>query len=237
MIKSWQDPMVMNGGKLAYQDRVAIVTGAASGIGLATGRKLLSRGYQVVAVDVRRPKEKAFQFIEKDLSKGSFVFSGSVELLVCSHGIGGPQWSWEVMMGVNATGVRNVVEGVLPKMGVGGSIVFVASMTGPVLGNKGMQIANYAASKGAVVGYMRQLAVELAPKGIRINAICPGPVVTPMTDNLKKRDPELYEEFFGRCLLPGKTTAEDIAEAILHIVEMPRMTGQMIVVDGGYSIW
>jgi NAD(P)-dependent dehydrogenase (short-subunit alcohol dehydrogenase family) len=84
---------------------------------------------------------------------------------------------------------------------------------------------------------MRQLAVEVAQQGIRVNAVCPGPVVTPMTDNLKRRDPDLYEDFFGRCILGGHTMPEDVADCIAYVAQARRMTGQAIVIDGGYSCW
>ena len=84
---------------------------------------------------------------------------------------------------------------------------------------------------------MRQRAVELAEYNIRISAVCPGPVVTPMTDKLKKRDYRLYHEFFGRCLLPGVTTPIDIAEAVIYLAHSRRVTGATLVVDGGYTIY
>ena len=162
------------------------------------------------------------------------------DLVVVSHGIGGRGRGWEEVIATNLYGVRNVVESCIETMVARkhpGCIVVIASMTGPVVGNKGMNVANYAASKGAVAGYVRQRAVEVAPYDIRINAICPGPVVTPMTQKLQEDNPDLYKEFFGRCLLPGPISSFDIADAVLAVAGMRKMTGQLIVVDGGYSIW
>ncbi len=84
---------------------------------------------------------------------------------------------------------------------------------------------------------MKQLAVELADQGIRVNCVSPGPVVTPMTDNLKNRDRDFYDEFFGRCILPGYTMPEDVADCVAYVAQARRMTGQSIVIDGGYSAW
>src|SRR3990167_3457840 len=238
MIGSVNNPMDSTGGTLVFQDKFAVITGAASGIGLACVERLQDFGYQLQLLDINPIKGSQIEKI--DLSKENPRLKRAPDVVVCSHGIGGLGHTWEEVIATNLYGVRNVVEESVRLMleeEKGGIIVLIASMTGPVIGNKGMEVANYAASKGAVVGYMRQRAVELAAYNIRINAVCPGPVVTPMTDNLKRRDYRLYHEFFGRCLLPGVTTPSDIAEAVVYLAHSRRVTGTTLVVDGGYTAW
>ena len=234
-----QNPKDMNGDKLGYQDRrFAIVTGAASGIGLACVQRLQDFDYELQLLDINPLPGSQIETI--DLSRIEPRLRRAPDVLVVSHGVGGLGNSWEKVFGTNVFGVRNVVEEAVRLMleeKKGGSIVLLASMTGPIVGNKGMQVANYAASKGAVVGYMRQRAVELAEHNIRINAVCPGPVISPMTNKLKERDPKLYDEFFGRCLLPGYTYPMDIADAVVYLAHSRRVTGQTLIVDGGYCVW
>ena len=238
MIGSLNNPQDTTGGQLVFRDKFAVVTGAASGIGLACVERLQDFGYTLQLLDIN-PVEGS-QIEKIDLAEQIPNLKRAPDVVVVSHGVGGLGNSWEKVFDVNVLGVRNVVEESVRLMleeKKGGSIVLLASMTGPIVGNKGMEVANYAASKGAVVGYMRQRAVELADRNIRINAVCPGPVVTPMTDNLKRRDYRLYHEFFGRCLLPGVTTPMDIAEAVIYLAHSRRITGQTLVVDGGYTAW
>lgn len=238
MIGSKRRQRDMSGRGSVFQNKFAVVTGAASGIGRACAERLQDFGYEMQLLDLNLNNLPAIETI--DLSKEVPELRRAPDVVVCSHGIGGLGHTWQQVFDTNVFGLRGVVEAAVRKMLVEhrpGSIVLIASMTGPIVGNKGMQVSNYAASKGAVVGYMRQRAVELAEYDIRINAVCPGPVVTPMTERLKQRDPKLYDEFFGRCLLPGYTTPMDIAEAVLYLAHSRRVTGQTVVVDAGYSIW
>ena len=236
--QSMNNPQDMTGGQLVSQDKFAVITGAASGIGRACVERLQDFGYQMQLLDLNPDNLPAIETI--DLAKQTPLLKRAPDVVVVSHGIGGLGHTWEEVFDVNVFGVRNVVEEAVRLMleeEKGGSIVLIASMTGPIVGNAGMEVANYAASKGAVVGYMRQRAVELSTHNIRINAVCPGPVVTPMTDNLKRRDYRLYHEFFGRCILPGITTPMDIAEAVVYLSHSRRVTGTTLVVDGGYCAW
>jgi len=212
----------------------AVITGAASGIGAAIVERFKLEGYNTYGVDIQ---DVLYHGIRTDVSKGLFRVPHHVDTLVVSHGVSGVGRTWEEVLNVNVIGVKNAVESCLPAMLKGGSIVLIASMTGSVVGNKDMEIANYAASKGAVVGYMRQLAVELASSGIRVNCVSPGPVVTPMTDNLKNRDRTFYDEFFGRCILQGYTMPDDVADAVAYVAQARRMTGHNLVIDGGYTTW
>src|SRR3990167_4034023 len=168
--QSMNNPQDMTGGQLVSQDKFAVITGAASGIGRACVERLQDFGYQMQLLDLNPDNLPAIETI--DLAKQPPRLKRAPDVVVVSHGIGGLGHTWEEVFDVNVFGVRNVVEEAVRLMleeEKGGSIVLIASMTGPIVGNKGMEIANYAASKGAVVGYMRQRAVELAAYNIRIN--------------------------------------------------------------------
>jgi NAD(P)-dependent dehydrogenase (short-subunit alcohol dehydrogenase family) len=117
------------------------------------------------------------------------------------------------------------------------SIVLIGSMTGHVIGNYGFDgISSYAASKAGLVGLARQYAVEKAKDGVRINVVLPGPTQTPMTDAFYDRNPDLYKEFFGRTLFPEPILAKHVAEAVMFMAHAEMITGQTLIVDGGYSV-
>ena len=242
--------------------KVALVTGAASGIGRASALAFARSGARVVVSDVARDGAEETvrlvcsnggeaRFIEADVSR-----SGDVEGLVkatvetygrldCAHnnaGIaagGGPTAElpldvWERVLRVNLTGVFLCLRAELGQMlrQGGGAIVNTASVAGLV---GGAGIAAYVASKHGVVGLTKATALEYAAQGIRINAVCPGLVRTPMTAGLLA-DPERAAGALAREPIGRVGTPEEIAAAVVWLCSDAAafVTGLAMAVDGGY---
>lgn len=248
--------------RLARQ--VAIVTGASRGIGLAIARQFYLEGGHVVLAseDPERGHEALNEL--KQIEGGEAVFVpadvtdrdqvenlvaravnefGIPEILVNNAGVHDKaqfteesEALWDRMYRVNVMGSVFVSQAVVPYMKEGqrGAIVNIASKAG-VVGEPGHTA--YSASKGAVIAMTRGLAVELAPYGIRVNAICPGPVETDMllTDvpTVEGRERLAADAPLGRIGRP-----EDVAYAAVYLAstESDWCTGQALSVDGGLSI-
>lgn len=246
-----------------FSDSVAVVTGGSRGIGLTVARALAAESAQVFILSVNRERgEAAAEGIRKEGGPASFIPAdvtdraqvrrafaeieeerGGIDLLVNNAGAheAAPfceetEELWDRMYRVNVLGtVLPSQEAVrLMKPMRSGAIVNIASKAG-VVGEPGH--AAYSASKGAVIALTRAMAVELGAFGIRVNAVCPGPVVTDMLlanmPDRKDQEKLAAEAPLGRI---GRT--EDIAGAVLYLAspESSWCTGQMLSVDGGFSI-
>jgi NAD(P)-dependent dehydrogenase (short-subunit alcohol dehydrogenase family) len=154
-----------------------------------------------------------------------------------------PEDQWQAVVDSNVTGVWRTVKAVVPPMieaGEGGAITFTSSAAGL----KGFALlGHYAATKHAVVGLARSLAIELGPHGIRVNTVHPGVVDTPMGRDPSVQDaiaanPELTAAYQGTNPIPGGQTPDDIADAVLWLSsdEARRITGATLPVDGGTVI-
>ncbi|MEV0700691.1 3-oxoacyl-ACP reductase [Saccharopolyspora sp. NPDC050389] len=243
------------------QDRVAVITGGASGIGLATARRFTAEGAKVVIADVdpdtgkRAADEVGGLFVQTDVTDGEAVerlFAtadaefGAVDIAFNNAGISPPDddsildtgiEAWQKVQEVNLTSVYLCCKHVLPYMRRQGrgSIINTASFVA-VMGAATSQIS-YTASKGGVLAMSRELGVQFAREGIRVNALCPGPVNTPLLQELFAKDPEraqrrLVHVPMGRFAEPTEIAA---AVAFLASDDASFITASQFLVDGGIS--
>lgn len=235
-------------GFLDFEGRVAVVTGGARGIGLAITRALLRRGAKVHVFDMA-PGEgaDAYHFHKVDIADSASVahavaqLTGQAALLVNNAGITRDRSvvkmtddEWRSVLSVNLTGAFNVVRALAPAMRDAGygRIVNITSING-IRGKFGQ--ANYSASKAGLIGLTKTLARELGPKGVTVNAVAPGMVMTEMALTLPS---EILAKAKDECLLPEMAKPEDIANAVLFLLsDAARMiTGEVIRVDAGQYI-
>ncbi len=245
---------------MRLKDRIAIVTGAGSGIGKATALRFASEGAVVVCADVNEAAASATAGeIEKAggkaraqkadiadpasaeaLVKETLARHKRLDILINNAGINKDaamkkmaKDQWDAVISVNLTGTYNVCRAAMMPMieQNSGRIVNTASVA--VLGNFGQ--ANYAASKAGVIGLTRTMALELARHKVTVNAIAPGAVDTPMTAGIP---PEVKEQLMKRIPLGRMARPEEIAGLHLFLAsdEAAYITGQVIFVDGGLSV-
>lgn len=238
-------------------DKVAIITGGASGIGAATARLFVQEGAKVVLVDLNEEKGKAFEaelkaqnaealFVKanitseeevKNLYKETIAAFGKVDIVFNNAGIGRvtpteelEYTEWRNTVNVDLDGVFLVARDAIREMlkSGGGTIVNTASMYGWV-GSPGS--AAYNAAKGGVINLTRSLALEYATKNIRVNALAPGFIDTPII-------PEESKEVL-KTMTPMQRLgqAEEMAKAVLFMAsdDSSFMTGNVLTVDGGYT--
>ncbi|TDC69138.1 SDR family oxidoreductase [Actinomadura sp. GC306] len=212
------------------RERVALVTGAASGIGAALVRELAGRGWTTAGLDLT-PAEDAHHSVGVDVADPAQVSAsikrieremGPVEAALCAAGhyaivpVSDIAWSeWQRMLHVHLGGVVNVCRAVAPGMVERGEGAIVAVTSELAIGG-GTAEAHYTAAKGAVIGFVRSLAAELAPAGVRVNAVAPGPTDTPLLPaNSPWRRPSYLQ-----TLPAGRLTApEEVALAAAYLVE------------------
>lgn len=247
--------------------RTAIVTGAGSGIGRAVAARLAFDGLAVLCADLNEvaAQETAAeltrtgypaQAIRTDITDETAVaemvahameWTGRVDTCIANAGamIEGDILSlslqdWNRALQVNATGAFLTARAVMPHLLVqGGTLVFTASTVG-LSGMKG--VAAYSAAKGAVVALTRQLAADYAARGVRVNAVAPGAVRTPLSESqFRARAADegefqtLLAQVIGRYPISRWGTPQEIAEVVLFLAteRSAWMTGQIIPVDGG----
>ncbi|MFT4149364.1 MAG: SDR family NAD(P)-dependent oxidoreductase [Paracoccaceae bacterium] len=243
-----------------FEGQVAIVTGAGNGIGAATARRLAQRGARVVVADIDAEAggriaaeigaDRAL-FVQCDIGDAAAVEAmaataeaqfGGIDILVNNaaifRGMGLetpdlPLDAWEKAIHIILTGTFYCCRSVIPRMRQRGrgAIVNVASVSG-LGGDNGFSAYN--AAKGAVVNYTRTLAIDHGKDGIRVNAVCPGPVVT---SRALVTTPEVQAVFLPRIPLRRYGGPEDIASVIAFLAsdDAGWMTGAILPVDGGIT--
>ncbi|MGH9562481.1 MAG: SDR family NAD(P)-dependent oxidoreductase [Terracidiphilus sp.] len=241
--------------------KIAIVTGAASGIGLATAEALAEAGARVVIADIARDKgeaascalqKKGFHadYLHLDITDDASITAftetveskiGAIDVIVNGAGWGQIKSFWEMplevwnkIVALNLVGPMKLVKSFLPKMMERncGKIVNVSSDAGRV-GSSGETV--YAGAKGGLIAFTKSLAREVARYNINVNCVCPGPTETPLLHAV----PEKHLESFKRAI-PFRRFGkpEEVADAILFFAS-PRsdyITGQVLSVNGGLTM-
>ena len=250
-----------------YRNKVIIVTGASAGIGKELSLELLRKGGRVVACS-RQPENlgpladawernvgelltagcdvSQAQDVQR-LVDGALQRFGAIDCLVNNAGIYPctpflelSEQEWDQVQGTNLKGpflCSQAVAAAMISQGVRGSIVNVSS-TASLLARPG--VAHYASSKAGLNMLTKALALELAPNGIRVNAVLPGLILTERVQNQLK-DPEALVEHrakLARIPLKQEGDPQDIVQAVLHLLSAAARytTGSLLIVDGGYSL-
>lgn len=241
---------------MSGQQRVAVVTGGASGIGRATAARLVDDGFRLAVVDLspelnlapsvlaikadvsdpadveRAVRETLAEFGQIDVLVNNAGVSGSADATTCHET---PIDEWDRVFAVNVRGPFLCTRAVLPVMvrQGGGHVITVASVAG-MIAFPGR--CAYTASKGAALQFAKSVAVDYATAGIRSNAVCPGMVATPMTQ-WRLDIPELRAAVESKIPIGRVAAPDEIADAISVLAShrLGYLTGAAFVIDGGWT--
>lgn len=241
----------------AFQDKAAIVTGGASGIGAATVRRLSAGGARVLICDLNAEAgaalaaETGASFRQVDVGDPTQIEAmvagaedafGGLDILINNAGVGSfgetpdlaPE-TWRQVMAIDLDAVFHACRLAIPLMrrGGGGAIVNTASISG-LFGDYGF--AAYNAAKAGVINYTRTLAIDHAKDGVRVNALCPGLIDTPLTAGLKTIQ-GLEAHWTGLIPMGRPGLPDEMAAVICFLAsdEASYMTGSIVVADGGVT--
>ena len=248
---------------MRFTDKTALITGATGGIGRSTSLLFAAEGAHVAVTDIElEPAERLAAEIRATGGRASahlldvtddaqtqavvdavVAETGRIDIAFCNAGIREivpaqelPLTEWRKVIDVNVTGVFTTAQAVAHKMiadGKGGAIVNTASTLGVMAANSRCA---YATSKHAVVGMTKALAIDLAPFHIRVNAVGPGVIRTPLTERYFQ-DPEMHARVNNIHALGRVGVPDEIVKAVLYLAsdEASFCTGTHLVIDGGWT--
>jgi NAD(P)-dependent dehydrogenase (short-subunit alcohol dehydrogenase family) len=236
------------------KDKVAVITGAAGGIGLATAQLFEAEGAHVVGVDLKEHSigELSLQVdltdeqAVKDMYQQARDKFGSVDVLFNNAGISPTDDdsilvteydAWQRVQDANLKSVFFCCKyGIQHLLDTGGGSVINTASFVAVMGAATSQIS-YTASKGGVLAMSRELGVEFARSGVRVNAICPGPIATPLLMELFAKDPERAARRLVHVPMGRFGEPDEIAKAVLFLAsdDSSFMTASSLLVDGGIN--
>jgi NAD(P)-dependent dehydrogenase (short-subunit alcohol dehydrogenase family) len=251
---------------LSYEGKVALVTGAAQGIGLATATAFAEAGASVVLADINEDRVRAAAdalvsrgnkavAVQCDVADDAQIDSmikqtvktfGRLDAAFNNAGVQTPQVpaaemssaDFDRTIAVDLRGVWSCMKyEILQMLKQGGGAIVNTSSQGGVTGFPG-QVA-YIASKHGVIGLTRTAALDYAKQGIRINAVCPGAIRTPMAEDLIARNPNIENELVKNIPMGRLGKSEEIAQAVLWLCSPGAsfVTGHPLIVDGGFTVW
>lgn len=251
---------------MRLKDKVAVITGGSGAIGSTTAKLFLDEGAKVVLVDIHEEslkkvadelKHENLSYVTADVTKAAEVQNyvkhtvdrfGKIDVFFNNAGIEGlvkpivdyPEEAFDKVIAVNVKGVWLGIKYVLPQMNNGGSIINTSSVAG-LMGSENMTA--YVTSKHAVIGITRTVAIEAAPRGIRVNTIHPAPVDNRMMRSLEDgyapgQGETIKKAFEDSIPLNRYATNDDIAKGVLLLAsdDTKFTTGSKLVVDGGMTM-